>query len=96
MDGGALSEALTQGGVQVGRPVMLAQKVFLGSSWKAIMRSRASKSTVSSSNLTRFPGISAPSVDPEEITPPSPLDLVAQHDRNFLSAAFCSLRLASA
>ena len=33
MDGSALSEALTQGGFQVGRPVMLAQKVaegFLG------------------------------------------------------------------
>ena len=33
MDGGALSEALTQGGFQIGRPVMLAQKVpegFLG------------------------------------------------------------------
>jgi hypothetical protein len=33
MDVGALSEALAQGGFQVGRPVMLAQKVaegFLG------------------------------------------------------------------
>ena len=33
MDGGALSEALTQGGFQIGRPVILAQKVaegFLG------------------------------------------------------------------
>jgi hypothetical protein len=33
MDGGALSEALTQGGFQVGWPVVLAQKVaegFLG------------------------------------------------------------------
>jgi hypothetical protein len=30
MDSGALSEALTQGGFQVGRPVMLAQKVAKG------------------------------------------------------------------
>ena len=30
MDGGALSEALAQGGFQVGRPVMLAQKVAKG------------------------------------------------------------------
>jgi hypothetical protein len=30
MDGGALSEALTQSGFQVDRPVMLAQKVAKG------------------------------------------------------------------
>src|ERR1700730_4886855 len=75
MDVGALSEALAQGGFQVGRPIMIAQKVaegFLGQLLEGIMRSRASKPTVchvSSSNWTRFPGISAPPVDREEIAP---------------------------
>jgi hypothetical protein len=75
MDGSALSEALTQGGFQIGRPVILAQKVaegFLGQLLEVHHAVTASKSTachVSSSNWTRFPGISAPPVDPEEIAP---------------------------
>jgi hypothetical protein len=68
-------KALTQGGFQVGRPVMLAQKVakgFLGQ----VLEGHHAVAGKQIDGLPRFiveldplPGISAPPVDPEEIAP---------------------------
>ena len=85
MDGGALSEALTQGGFQVGWPVVLAQKVaegFLGQ-----LKGHPAVAGKQIGGLPRFivgvdPLSGHPARHPSILKKfiPSRFDLVAQHD----------------